>query len=189
MRHGAILANLALASVAVLLAACGTSPPAPAGFPDASDQAPARPVSRASAPSDFERRVREQALAQTSQSRLSEAALSWEILVVLRPDEAEYRARLAETRSLIERKVPACLERGAQAVRRGALEEAEQHYLAALALQPDNAVAAEALRDLERVRIRRQVLGRPARTLQPVRTARQGSPVTATPASGPEPFD
>jgi hypothetical protein len=69
------------------------------------------------------------------------------------------------------------------------LDEAEQHYLAALALQPDNAAAAQALRDLERARVRRQVLGRPARVMQPVRTARQAVPVMSSAVSEAEPID
>jgi len=182
------LANLALAGLAILLGACASHPPGPARIPEASEQPSARSATRPS-PSDFERRVREQALAQTSQSKLSEAAVSWEILVVLRPDEAEYHARLAQTRLLIDRKVSGHLERGALAARRGALDEAEQYYLAALALEPDNAAAAEALRDVERERVRRHVLGRPARTLQPLRATRQGVPGTPTPASGLGPLD
>jgi len=128
--------------------------------------------------SDFERRLREQALAQTNQSRLAEAALSWEILAVFRPEEAAYRVRLNETRRLIDQQVPEHLERGAQAAKRGALDDAQRHYLAALALQPDNVVAGAALRQLERERMRRQALGRPARLLQAPR-----APIPVRPAS------
>ena len=182
--HGAGLAPYAaLASVAILVAACAANPTGPTWPPDAPEQPPAQSLSRSS-PSDFERRVHEQALAQTNQSRLAEAAVSWEILVALRPDEAEYQARLAQTRSLIDQKVAGHLERAALVVRRGGLDEAEQHYLAALALEPRNAAAAQALRDVERERVRRRVLGRPARTLQPLQATRQGAAVTSASASG-----
>ena len=92
--------------------------------------------------------------------------------------EAEYRVRLNETRRLIDQQVPEHLERGAQAAKRGALDDAQRHYLAALALQPDNVVAGAALRQLERERMRRQALGRPARLLQAPR-----APIPVRPAS------
>ena len=184
MKRSAVFANLAQASLAILLAACGTNPPAPLVPPDALDEPPVRPVPRASSAPDFERRLREQALAQLSQSKLAEAAMSWEILTALRPDEAEYRTRLIETRRLINQQVTGHLERGAQAFKRGALDDAEQHYLTALGLQPDDAASADALRDLERERMRRQVLGRPARMAQSPRAPKIVRPVTS-PASGP----
>ena len=111
----------------------------------------------------FEQRQRDTALAATRQRRLAEAALAWEILSVLRPDNADYRERHAQTLRQIDAAVAERLPRAARAAQRGDWDSATQLYLGVLALQPVNEVAAEALRGLERERIKRQQLGKSAR--------------------------
>ena len=55
---------------------------------------PASP--RAEADSTFEQRRRERAEELTQADRWAEAAVQWDILALLRPDNAEYAKRLAE---------------------------------------------------------------------------------------------
>lgn len=155
MNRAAWLATLALAG-------CGSVPPS---APPAPADEIAAMAARMPAPgSVFERRLRDRALSQGRQGRLADAAVSWEILTVLRPDAPEYRDRLADIRQLIETTLPDRLQRAAQAQRRGDLDAAAVHYLAALSLQPDHAQAAEALRQIERERNRRGYLGKHSRT-------------------------
>jgi tetratricopeptide (TPR) repeat protein len=93
----------------------------------------------------------------------ADAATSLELLATLRPDSAAYRADLLDVRRVAGLAAAERLQRAAQAQRRGDVAGAEQAYLAALAADPDNTEAAQALRALERDRNRRQFLGRPSR--------------------------
>jgi tetratricopeptide (TPR) repeat protein len=154
--------RFATAWVAAALAACGSAPPADTPSSPRDDAAPAQARLLPSA-SNFEQRLRDRALSQGRQGRLAEAAVSWEILTVLRPELPEYRDRLGETRRLIASAVPERMQRGAQAYKRGELEVAATLYLAALALEPDQPQAAEALRQIERDRNKRSYLGKPSR--------------------------
>jgi len=136
--------------------------------------------------SAYEQRLREQAQAQSRQGRLADAALSWEILTVLRPDAGDYRDRMNETRRLIEAAVPERLRRAQQAQRRGELDAATTQYLAVLALQPDHEQAAEALRAIERDRNRIRYLGKYSRiTLE----RRNGTALQATAKKPAAPLD
>lgn len=144
-----------LTGIGLLLVGCAGTVPAP---PEPS-QAVAAPTAR----SAFEQQYRERALRALRQGRLGDAALASEVLTLLRPDVDEYRAQAAD----IERKTAAALadraQRADQAQRRGDLDGAAQLYLGMLALQPGHAQAAEALRGIERERVKRQQLGRLSR--------------------------
>lgn len=146
-------------AAALLLAACAQTPDGGATSSGTQDESPRliHPVSaRDAAPeSGFEERLKARALSQGRQGRLAEAAVSWEILTVLRPGVAFYREHLRETRRLIDAAVGDAMQRGQQAQRRGDIETASAQYLAALAFKPDHAAAAEALRAIERERARR----------------------------------
>jgi len=146
---------------ALLLAACGSTPP----VAPATDDVPAPVAAPSASPASlaFERKQRERAQAQMRQGALGEAALSWEILHLLRPDAIEYTNRLAETRLQIDMAVAERMPRAAQAYQRGELDAATQQYLAILALQPEQAQAAEALRAIERDRVKRNNLGKLSR--------------------------
>lgn len=111
----------------------------------------------------FEQQYRERASSAQRQGRLADAAIAWEVLTVLRPDSRDYRDALADTRRQISAAAAERLARAAQAQRRGDLDAAIQGYLSVLALQPDSNPAADALRSIERERVRRQQLGRPSR--------------------------
>lgn len=177
--HTAPAGSLAVASLALALAACGTEPTRSTGADDDVSVTVSRgPVT----PANFEKRLRERALSQGRYGRLAEAATSWEILTVLRPDVHEYRDRLEEARRQIDAAVPDRLQRGAQALKRGESDAAMAQYLAALALQPDNAEAAEALRNIERDRNKRSFLGKPSRltlTRRATNEAQVAAPHTA----------
>jgi tetratricopeptide (TPR) repeat protein len=133
--------------------------------------------------SAYEQRLREQALAQSRQGRLADAAMSWEILTVLRPDAGDYRERMNETRRQIEAAVPERMRRGQQAQKRGELDAATTQYLAVLALQPDHEQAAEALRAIERERNRIQYLGKYSRITLERRGASALQPTAKRPAA------
>ena len=143
----------------VLLTACGSAPVATPASPPADDGAPpsAPPVSA------FEARQRDRAQQLSRQGRLADAAVAWEVLTVLRPDTGEYRERLSDMRRQIDAALNDRLQRATQAQRRGDAEAAVQQYLAVLALQPDHAQAADALRAIERERNRRNFLGKYSR--------------------------
>jgi tetratricopeptide (TPR) repeat protein len=154
------LARLVLAGAALAIAGCGT-PPAPLPPQLAADRLPAsaKPAGVAA----FEVRLRERAETEARQGRLADAATDWEVLAVLQPASPEYRERLDDTRKLIEAAVPERLQRGQQALKRGDLDGAQANYLQALALDPDNTMAADALRAIERERNKRNFLGKPSR--------------------------
>lgn len=133
----------------------------------------------ASSQTDFETRQKERAVALGRQGKLAEAALAWEILGVLRPDVAEYREQWSRTQGQIESAVGERLQRATQAQRRGDLDAAAQGYLAVLALQPEHAQAADALRAIERERNKRNVLGRAARLAPAARAPAPARPAGA----------
>lgn len=153
-----------------VLVGCGTPPPGP--------NLAASSASGASATSaaGFEQQYRERASTAQRQGRLADAAIAWEVLTVLRPDSRDYRDALADTRRQINAAVAERLSRAAQAQRRGDLDAATQGYLAVLALQPDATAAADALRSIERERVRRQQLGRLSR----LTLTRRGTETMAT---------
>ncbi|HEV7913331.1 MAG TPA: hypothetical protein VGP22_06160, partial [Albitalea sp.] len=166
----------------LVIAACGTSPPA-GNSSEAPDDVPAA-AARPPSAGGYEQRLRERALTQGRQGKLAEAALSWEVLTVLRPESTDYRDRLAETRRLIDATVPERLQRGAQSLKRGELDSAAVQYLAALALQPDQPQAAEALRSIERERNKRSFLGKYSRvtlTRRAAAEAQMSTPGTTVP--------
>jgi tetratricopeptide (TPR) repeat protein len=171
--------------LATLAGGCDTVPLAPAA-PPAPATAASEPVPPA-APAGvaaFERRVRERAQAQQREGRLAEAAVSWEILVALRPDQADYRERWTALRRQIDAAVPEHMQGAQQAWRRGELDAASTQFLAVLALKPDHVQAADALRAIERDRNRALYLGKLSRiTLArsangaALRAAKPGGPV------------
>ncbi|UXH80663.1 tetratricopeptide repeat protein [Roseateles amylovorans] len=163
--------------VAMVLAGCSTLPP-PNADGTARDTAPVAkgPVGA------FEAAHLQRAQDMEKQGQLAEAALSWEVLTLLRPDNASYRDSQAALRKQIETAVADRLQRGQQAQKKGDLEGASNQYLTALALQPDNAPAAEALRAIEKERNRRTYLGTPSRI-----TLRRGTTDGAAPKAAAAP--
>ena len=149
--------RLAATVCVAALAGCASAPPTPG--------AGAAVTSGASTASSaaFEQHYRDRASSAQRQGHLADAAIAWEVLTVLRPESREYRDALLDTRRQIDAAVAERLPRAAQAQRRGDLDAATQGYLAVLALQPDSTPAADALRSIERERVKRQQLGRLSR--------------------------
>jgi tetratricopeptide (TPR) repeat protein len=152
----------ALAAFCIVIAACSTvATDGPAPVPSEARNASAE---RSAAPlPSFEQAQRERAMAFMRQRRLADAAIAWEVLVVLRPEGADYRERLADVQRQIAAAVAERLPLAAQAAQRGDSDAATQQYLAILALQPANESAADALRALERERNKRNYLGKYSR--------------------------
>ena len=88
---------------------------------------------------------RAQALEQAG--RLREALEARQVALTIYPDDTAGRAAVAALQTKIEEQVAAQLTEGRAALQRGAHVVARRHLLAALALDPGNRAAFEALRD------------------------------------------
>ena len=154
-----------LATVIALLAACTAPPTAPPtaptiGTPPTAD-APRPIAARADTNvARFERQQIDRAGQAMRTGDLAEAALAWEVLTLLRPDQDNYRSRLAEARSSIDKAVTQRSAVALAAQRRNDTAGAERAWLEVLAVQPTHATAAQALRAIERDRNRASVVGR-----------------------------
>lgn len=144
------------------LAGCAIAPPPPASHEAAPPPAPA-PADENQAIGQFEARQRVRALLLEDEGQWAEAAWTWEVLTVLRPAHRPYRERAAALQRRIAAAVAQQLGLAEAARRRGAPELAATHYLRVLALQPEHAQAADALRTIERDRNARLYLGKPSR--------------------------
>jgi len=133
-------------AAALALAGCASTAPTTAPVVHVDTSAPVR---------EFERGLRERADAAARAGRLADAADAWEILTVLRPEEAGYRERLEATRRDQGAAADEHLQRARLAFKRGELDAAAAQYQAVLALRPGDQPAADALRAIERERNRR----------------------------------
>lgn len=169
--------------LAALLAACGSAPTLPVA-----DEAPPAvvPAPPAGDPRQqaFELAQAERASRAEAQGHWAEAALAWEVLALLRPDDEPTRNRLAAVRQRIETASRERLAAADAAQRRGDLEAAAQAHLELLALDPGRSASAEALRQIERERNRRSLLGRSAR-LAIARRGAEAEPHQAQQAAEP----
>jgi tetratricopeptide (TPR) repeat protein len=159
--------GLALAA-AWLLGACtspGPTPPPPVPGPEARAE---RAAPDLSVPA-FEQGQLERASAAEARGHWATAALAWEVLTLLRPDDEQARTRLVQVRQRIDRLAAERQAVAEAAQRRGELDAATQAYLEVLALDPRRRAAADALRQIERDRGRRSLVGRFARPVAPRR--------------------
>jgi tetratricopeptide (TPR) repeat protein len=92
-------------------------------------------------------RHREQALALERDGDLRGATEEIKIALTIKPDDTRAREALAALEGQIERKVTERIQAGRAALARGAPVEARRQFLAALALDPANRVAFEALQN------------------------------------------
>ena len=157
------LDRLALVAAVAMLAGCASRAPTP---PAAEPERPSPTVAAPAALSGFERQQAERGEAAEAAGRWGEAALAWEVLSLLRPDDAAVRERLARAQAQRAQAVDERRSRAQAAQRRGDGNAAEQAWLELLALKPDDAAAAGALRQIERERNRRSQVGRFARPPQ-----------------------
>jgi hypothetical protein len=165
--------RIALPSLCTLVCACHTPPPAVetraarfiAGEPEGIVA--------------FETRQRERANALEQQGALLEAAQAWEVLALLKP--GDYGRRLAVAQQRIEAQVQEQLARARQEHKRGEVAVAEQFYLGVIGLQPHNKEAGDALRAIERARIRQDHLLKAGRTVPPPESRRAAPPAPGNP--------
>lgn len=141
--------------LAVLLAGCAAPPSAPP------TEAP-RPAPP-SRETTVEQQHRARALTAMQERRWADALVQWELLLLLRPSSAEYRGQLEATRKHIDETSADALKAGAEARKRGDLDSATTQFLRAIAADRDNDTAAQALREIERERMRRSFLNRAPR--------------------------
>lgn len=152
-----VVTALSLLAVCASMAGCVSTRTEPAAEPARAVLAPVAPASPHPA---FEQRQHERALSLTREGRLADAAAAWDVLIVLRPDVATYRERFDDVNRQIDATAAERLTRAAQAARRGEIEGAMQLYLGVLAVEPGHAKAADALRALERERVKRNFIGK-----------------------------
>ncbi|MGY4828960.1 hypothetical protein ACVNIS_10320 [Sphaerotilaceae bacterium SBD11-9] len=167
--------RLAVVLLCALLGACQTTPTGSLPLP--SLLAPEPEGIRA-----FEKQQRDQALAYEQQGALLDATQAWEVLSLLRP--GQYDDRLAAAQQRLDAKAKEYLARGRQEQSRGDIASAEQYYLGVMALQPQNREAADALRAIERGRIRQEHLLKPGR-VQPMSEATAKRRTVPAAASNP----
>ncbi len=153
-------AKRAVAALAVLLAACVS---APVSEPPTRPSGPTLGAPAGSPLAELERSYRERALALSREGRLSEAQSLWEVLVLLQPESADYRAQLEQTQRRIADAVAERLKAAEKARQAGDLEQATMRYLRVLSVDPQNVAAARALRELDAGRVKRAYLSRPPR--------------------------
>ena len=175
-------------AVSLLAAGCATPSVDAPGRPPRLQTPPAPAPARTDGDEawlDFEQAQRAQAQSALREGRLADAALGFEVLALLRPDDAGAAAGLVAVQQRVAAEVSDRLPRAEAARKRGELELAAQLYLEVLALAPERADAAEALRTIERERNRRSLASRFARQA-PTRRAMtaDASPIAVAPRSG-----
>ncbi|MCU0896249.1 MAG: hypothetical protein MUC55_01975 [Burkholderiales bacterium] len=154
------------AALCIAVSGCVT-PPKPEQAAPAQAPAPAY--------SQSETEYRNRALALTAERRWPEALAQWEVLALMRPGSAEYRAEVERARKQIAEGVAQSLSAADQARKRGDLDRATTQYLRVLNLEPGNAAAAQALREIERERTRRAYFSRPPRMTMGAAPAQPGA--------------
>jgi tetratricopeptide (TPR) repeat protein len=151
-----------VASLAVLLGACAAmrTDDRPASAPPPA----ARPIEApAAALSTLEAGYRQRATALAHAGRWAEARPLWEVLVLLDPASAEYRAQLDLAQTRMTELAAERLKAADKARQGGDLDQATLAYLRVLSADPANDAAARALRELEAERVKRAFLSRPPR--------------------------
>ena len=175
-----------VAAVAMLASGCAGTAPAPpasaaavaiASLP-ADDPAPS-PVAATLAA--LERQQRDAADAAARQGRWVDAIWAWDVVLALRPRDADVARRRTQAVEAINAALPERLARARAARSQGDIDAAARAYLDVLALAPDHAGAADALREIERERVRRYQLGQPSRAVMarraPANTSARGATV------------
>lgn len=147
--------------ISASLAACSSAPPRDPAAASVPEVAPR--VGASLSVAAFERAQQERAIRLQKDGQLAEAAATWEVLALLRPEVDEYRERLEQTQSRIDTDTAEHWRKAEQARRKGDLDRAQAQYLLVLQLRPDHAGAADALRSIEKERNRRSYLGRLSR--------------------------
>ena len=144
--------------VAVGVAGCAQQPPVPESAP------PPPPPARESA--DIAQAIESHsanARRHQAAGNPRAAAVEWQIVTLLAPENTEFRRELAASRDAARRLSQERLDAGHAAQRAGQAERALEAYVQALAFDPGNDEAARALRELDRQRLARIQQDRAAR--------------------------
>src|SRR5690242_18456088 len=97
----------------------------------------------------FEDAHRDKALKLQQSQRWAEAALEWEILAAIVPQNADYQNQLKEAKARMAKGVEESLKSAEDARQHGDPQAAIRYYLRALSFDPTNSTAAESLRRIE----------------------------------------
>lgn len=115
------------------------------------------PGARAASPvAGFERQHREQAAKAAALARWADAVWAWDVVLALKPDDAEAKAQRERAQRAAQAAVAEREPRAREAQQRGDADTATRLWLEVLSLAPEHAAAADALRQIERQRARRQ---------------------------------
>ena len=158
---------LILWTISVGMSGCVTPPPAeeparPAPVPVAPQAAPAPAFHAIEV---LEARHHERAQAHMQARNWADALVEWELLTLLKPETADYRVALADTRKRIRDTADGLSRAAEQARRQGNIDQAILLYLRMLNVERDNAMAAKALRDIDAERAHRSYINRPPRVV------------------------
>jgi tetratricopeptide (TPR) repeat protein len=164
-----------------LLAACAEVPVAP--------PAPSVPSAQSA---QLERSIaKHRGLAEKQQRAgdLAGAAAHWQIVTLLAPGDETSRRELADVRAAIAQGVREHLQAGNAALRAGDGERAAQAMLKALALDPANAEAAKALREIDRQRLARTQASRAAKAQGGAMAAAKAAPARSPTTEAGDGYD
>jgi tetratricopeptide (TPR) repeat protein len=177
---------------ALVLASCasGPEPVAPQERPIASP-APTRIAHpRPPPPTELplEQREREIAERLMQEGRWADAIPHWEVLELLHPDQPGYAKKLADAKSRATTAATEHLQQARQARQQGQSDRAFVLYLKVLSANPDNAEAAQALREIEQDSARRAYVGALSRggNNEAMAGVRRGSNGPPPPSAGGE---
>lgn len=135
----------------------------------------------------FQRRQREAARLAEQQTRWIDAAWAWDVVLALEPDDREALARRAAAIDAADQGASERRQRARAAQQRGDLDTAVQLYIDTLALRPDDATAATALREIETARAPRRSAAAVAVRAAPRAATRAPAPVAAAVRAAPPP--
>lgn len=167
--------SLATPALALAVAGCAQQQPLP--------EAVTVPPPAAAVRSDVDRAI-DQRVALARQHLAAgdprAAAVEWQILILLAPQNPDFRRELAASRDAAQRGARERLDAARAAQRNGQAERAVEAYVQALAYEPGNAEAARALRELDRQRYARIQADRAARAKNEM-----AAPARTVPGDGP----
>jgi tetratricopeptide (TPR) repeat protein len=143
--RGSTAALPLLVALALVVGACASVSEKPPAAPAASSP-PVAPAPRPDPRELLAAGHREEARALERDGDLRRALDEWKIALTINPDDASARESLKALEGRIERTVAEKIEAGRAALARGVRAEARRQFLAALALDPANRTAFEALR-------------------------------------------
>lgn len=149
-------------AIALVLGACAQAPTAP--DEPGTEAPPPRALRPGDGPrEDAARRHRDHARAARAAGDLATARDHLHVVAMLHPEDESLRRELESLRVEIQRSLREHQENARAALRSGDTARASAEYLRVLALEPRNAEAARALRDIDRQNMARAQAGRAAR--------------------------